>query len=172
MTISEVDMLLDQLAGWSSWSQLSQVPSSLPTPMVILRQLFRDSRLSPLALSVLTQIILRDLRPLLCPLPPKGLGCPELLISEKITSAPEQLTLEMAMLSWDPAMAALYCDGKGDVDWCATMAEAMRHDSTSITKGPILGVNVKASSLLVLRVVTSPNRYPKLVELDPQWTLP
>lgn len=145
MTISEVDALLDQLAAWSSWSQLSQIPSDRPSASTILRRLFRDSQMSPRASAVLTQVILRDLRPLLCPLPRLASGRPELLIHEKITSAPEQLSLERAMQSWDPLMAKLYHDGKGDMDWCAATAEKIRlsKESATIPPGPILGINVK-----------------------------
>lgn len=146
MTISEVDALLDQLAAWSSWSQLSQIPIDRQSPSNILRRLYRDSRMSPLALAVLTQVILRDLRPLLCPLPKLAAGHPEHLIYEPITNAPEQLTLEMAMLSWDPFMAKLYWEGKGDIDWCATAAEAIQANSqTDVTPGPMLGINVKVA---------------------------
>lgn len=149
ITISEVDALLDQLAARSSWSQLSQIPSDCPSQMAILQRLYRDSRLSPDALSVLTQIILRDLRPLLYPLPPRYAGNPELLIHETIASAPELLSAERAMFCWDPTMAKLYLEGKGNLDWCATAAEeiGMSEQRLVISPGPILGVNVKVRIL-------------------------
>lgn len=150
MTISEVDALLDQLAAWSSWSQLSQAPLDRPSPMTILRRLYRDSRMSPHALAVLTQVILRDLRPLTCPLPRLSFNRFDSLIMETITSAPEQLVLEKALHTWDPLMAKLYREGKGNIDWCATAAEETRarEEATDadIPPGPILGINVKVSS--------------------------
>ncbi|EJT49134.1 hypothetical protein A1Q1_01783 [Trichosporon asahii var. asahii CBS 2479] len=151
MTIGEVDALLDQLAAGSSWSQLSQIPSDRPTQMTILQRLFRDSGMSPYALSVLTQIILRDLRPLLFPLPLRYVGRPELLIRETISSAPNLLTVESAMFRWDTTMAKLYREGKGNIDWCATKAEEIRmsEQRMEVAPGPILGINVKVGPLLV-----------------------
>lgn len=168
MTISEVDALLDQLAAWSSWSQFSQAPLDRPSPMTILRRLYRDSRMSPHALSVLTQVILRDLRPLTCPLPRLSVNRFDSLIMETITSAPEQLVLEKAMHTWDPLMAKIYREGKGNIDWCATAAEEARAreelSDTDIAPGPILGINVKVSLLSRRLMLTI--RSPKLEGQD------
>lgn len=144
-----MDVLLDELAALSPFSQMSQVPIAPRPTGAILNDLYRGAGMSPRALAVLTQIILRDLRPLLNPLPPMRVRHPTLLLRVKSTAAPAQLGLHEAMWCWDPVMARLYRDGKGCMEWCAATAEAVATAGGSavvpIASGPIVGVNVQVS---------------------------
>jgi hypothetical protein len=136
--------MLDQLASFSPFSQLSQSGPSSMTQSSLLTRLFRDSGLSPYALAVLTQIILRDLRPLLNPLPRLNTRNPTAMLRLKSNAGPAQLELCQAMRSWDPRMGKLYSMGKGDLDWCAdTIADMRDGEAAGIGHGPIVGVNVQ-----------------------------
>jgi hypothetical protein len=136
--------MLDQLASFSPFSQLSQSGPSTLTQSSLLTRLFRDSGLSPYALAVLTQIILRDLRPLLNPLPRLTTRNPTAMLRLKSNAGPAQLELYAAMRCWDPRMGKLYSTGKGDLDWCAdTIADLRDGEVAGIGHGPIVGVNVQ-----------------------------
>ncbi|WWC73544.1 uncharacterized protein I206_107516 [Kwoniella pini CBS 10737] len=145
MTIRELDLLLDELATSSSFSQLSQNPSTVRAPQEILLTLYRESNLSPYGLCVLTQIILRDLRPLLNPLPKLPIRNPTTMLRLKSNTGPEQLTLRDAMICWDKRMWDFYTGGTGNIDVCADMIENL--DKTNlegiVMTGPKLGTNVK-----------------------------
>lgn len=124
ISLHDIDSLLDELAASSPFSQLSQQPVPRSTPE-ILTDVYRDAGLSPFALAVLTQIILRDLRPLLSPLPEVKHRNPTALLGIKTTAAPPQLELHDAMRRWDPRMLELYRSGVGSLDRCADMVEEM-----------------------------------------------
>ncbi|EIW71652.1 hypothetical protein TREMEDRAFT_73368 [Tremella mesenterica DSM 1558] len=145
ISIREVDQLLDQLAATSSFSQLSQQP--LPSSRTeVLTRLFRYSGLSPYAMAVLTQVILRDLRPLLNPLPKMSVRNPTAMLRIKTTAAPAQLELFDAMRQWDPRMLELYRSGIGSLDRCADLAEKSRNASAGdigTPVGPMVGINVQ-----------------------------
>lgn len=145
LTITELDHLLDQLATLSPFSQLSQPGPSHLTQSSLLTRLFRDSDLSPYALAVLTQVILRDLRPLLNPLPRLPTRNPTAMLRLKSNTGPAQLELAQAMKCWGHRMAKLYFDGKGDLDWCADAVEDMKTKTgiRRISAGPQVGVNVQ-----------------------------
>lgn len=142
MSIRELDALLDKLAAHSTFSQLSQPPSSLPTPPDLLTTLYRDSHLSAYALAVLTQIILRDLRPLLSPLPSLRVSNPTAMLRLKSNAGPAQLELYAAMKCWDARMAELCRKGMGDLNACADEVERMGVGA-SCSSGPVVGVNVQ-----------------------------
>lgn len=150
-TIRELDALLDMLAAPSAWSQLSQQPSSDLSPSQILIKLYRDAGLSSFAMSVLTQIILQDLRPLLNPLPALTIRNPTAMLAITSTSGPGQLELLSAMRTWDGKMAELYRGGKGSVDWCADMVDTLGGGPGGVCRaevvpaGPVVGVNVQVS---------------------------
>jgi len=143
LSIRQVDRLLDMLAAHSAFSQLSQPPSALPTPDSILTKLYRDSNLSPCSLALLTQIILRDLRPLLDPLPTLQVTNPTAMLRLGPTG-PAQLDLYAAIKCWDGRMAEMYWKGRGDVDHCADIVEMGQGAATS--PGPVVGVNVQVRS--------------------------
>ncbi|ORY34864.1 hypothetical protein BCR39DRAFT_515200 [Naematelia encephala] len=143
LSIAELDTMLDELSSYSPFSQLSQQPHHPLSQTRILTKLYRDSGLSPSSLSVLTQIILRDLRPLLNPIPNLRIRNPTAMLRIKSTAAPAEFTLYEAMRCWDPRMLELYRGGRGNLDWCADAAEYLaRGEILNITPGPILGVNV------------------------------
>ncbi|KAL7424949.1 hypothetical protein Q5752_000636 [Cryptotrichosporon argae] len=133
LSVSQVDRLLDRLAA-SPWSQLSQAPAPGPDA---LERLYRDAGLSPRALGVLTQIILRDLRPLLCPLPRAPVRNPTAMLRLKTTDAPAQLSLCDAMRCWDRRAPRLYRT-KGNIDWCLDGLE-----TGEFRTDPVLGVNIQ-----------------------------
>lgn len=90
--------MLDELASTSEYSAFS-LRSNNPTPRTprtILRQLYRS--LSPSDASFVTQIILKDLRPLLYPLPSDHYT--SALTSYNSNSA-QPLSVEDAMRIWD-----------------------------------------------------------------------
>ncbi|OCF46055.1 hypothetical protein I317_00143 [Kwoniella heveanensis CBS 569] len=147
LSIREVDRLLDELASSSPFSQLSQLACPLRSTSEILTDLYRKSNLSSYALAVLTQIILRDLRPLLNPLPALPIRNPTAMLRMRSTAGPDQLALRDAMLCWDKRMWELYAGGRGDLDGCANLVEDLSengHDfKRPIEAGPVVGVNVK-----------------------------
>lgn len=139
--------MLDQLASLSPFSQLSQPGPSALSQTTLLSRLFRDSGLSPYALAVLTQIILRDLRPLLSPLPRLPTRNPTAMLRLKSNAGPAQLELYQAMQCWGGQMVKLYYAGQGDLDWCVDAVEEMRTSlgTKRFLPGPRVGVNVQAS---------------------------
>lgn len=152
MTISEVDGLLDSLASLSPFSQLSQPGPSSMTQATLLTRLYRDAGFSPYALAVLTQIILRDLRPLLNPLPRLTTRNPTSMLRLKSNTGPAQLELYQAMRCWHPKMLEMYNDGKGDIDWCADAIDMFSTDDKRIKMpcGPLVGVNVQVRGPVVM----------------------
>ena len=84
-------------------------PVSLAEPRSqsdILNDLYVRSNLSPYAMSVLTQIILGDLRPLLSPLSPEALNFTIALCSDN--KAIPQLEIRTAMRLWDKEAPSLH----------------------------------------------------------------
>ncbi|WVF68578.1 hypothetical protein IAT40_003347 [Kwoniella sp. CBS 6097] len=147
LSIREVDNLLDKLASSSPFSQLSQTPIPLRQTSVILTDLYRTSNLSPYALAVLTQVILRDLRPLLNPLPNLPIRNPTAMLRMKSTAGPDQLTVRDAMICWDKRMWDLYVGGRGNLDKCVDLVEGQagadaKHEA-DVKVTPVIGVNVK-----------------------------
>lgn len=145
MTLSEIDTLLDELAASSPFSQLTITPTEARSQSRILSVLYRDSSLSPYAAAVLTQIILRDLRPLLKPLPRLPIRNPTALLRLKSNAGPAQLELMDAMRVWDPRMRELYVSGVGRIDRCADLVEtfgAREGAAAGVRSGPGLGPSV------------------------------
>jgi DNA ligase-4 len=171
MSIRALNDLLDALSASNPFSQLSQPlasPLRFLSPERILKQLYRDSNLSAYALSVLTQIILRDLRPLMSPLPQLRVRNPTAMLRMKSTAGPAELGLLDAMGCWDGRMRKMYMGGCGDVDWCAAAAEAAavgmegvmdtRGDNMMLG-GPVVGVNVQVG------LASSPYRHAQLRQI-------
>jgi len=95
-------------------------------------------------MAVLVQVILRDLRPLLNPLPRLTTRNPTAMLRLKSNAGPAHLELHQAMRCWDLKMPKLYSTGKGDLDWCANTVEAMSNGhAAEISHGPVVGVNVQ-----------------------------
>jgi DNA ligase-4 len=154
MSLSELDTLLDELAASSPFSQLSIPPTESRPQSCILNMLYRDSSLSPYAAAVLTQIILRDLRPLLNPLPRLPIRNPTTLLRLKSNAGPAQLELMDAMRVWDPRMRELYISGVGRIDRCADLVETFgaREGTAAGARsgaglGPSIGVNIPVRTI-------------------------
>ncbi|WWD04258.1 hypothetical protein V865_002326 [Kwoniella europaea PYCC6329] len=152
VSIREIDILLDELASSSTFSRLSQDRDQTPTksfkcrrsPQEILTVLYRESNLTPFALSVLTQIILRDLRPLLNPLPKLSVRNPTTMLRMKSNTGPEQLSLKDALCIWDKRLWGFYNGGLGNLDRCSDKLDNLENEHDRIVMiGPVLGINVK-----------------------------
>ncbi|KZT61412.1 hypothetical protein CALCODRAFT_9671 [Calocera cornea HHB12733] len=104
-TFQQVDALLDELAATSQWSNLSNCSTlSEKRPVKeILRDLYHD--LTPLGAAVMTQIILKDLRPL-CYIQPSIMMSSSLLRFN--SNSYEEITVYMAMRAWHPQMCNVY----------------------------------------------------------------
>ncbi|KAJ7623353.1 hypothetical protein FB45DRAFT_837508 [Roridomyces roridus] len=106
LSISQVDCLLEELASHSGYSHSSvrqkHPPGTRRPRSAIIRSLYRS--LPPFDAAVLTQIILKDLRPLLYPLSEIHFTAAlRSFTSEAVT----QLTKEDAMRVWDPSRRML-----------------------------------------------------------------
>ncbi|KAF8625598.1 hypothetical protein AX15_005289 [Amanita polypyramis BW_CC] len=100
LSISDVDSLLDELALASEYPAAA-LHFKTPAPRnrhIVLRHLYCS--LSPFDSSYVTQIILKDLRPLLYPLPSSHYSS---ALTEHNTVSVRPLTIEDAMLTWDPS---------------------------------------------------------------------
>ncbi|KAG8949876.1 hypothetical protein FRC04_008179 [Tulasnella sp. 424] len=105
ISLLEIDGLLDELAAHSPFSDVT-VSSSAPPPRSrkqILTDLYRT--LTPQGAACMTQIILKDLRPLLYPLP-SGRTTSSLLHYN--ASAFHELTIHETIQIWDPRMLKIY----------------------------------------------------------------
>ncbi|KAJ7634197.1 hypothetical protein DFH06DRAFT_1221373 [Mycena polygramma] len=106
LSIAEVDDLLEELASHSGYSDKSvrrtHSHATRRSKSDILRALYRS--LSPMDASFLTQIILKDLRPLLYPLPDSHYT---VALKSFNSVAVTQLSKEDAMKAWDPSRQML-----------------------------------------------------------------
>ncbi|KAJ6591764.1 hypothetical protein DFH09DRAFT_1137908 [Mycena vulgaris] len=106
LSISEVNVLLDELASHSGYSDMSvrdKHPHATRRPRsTIIRALYRS--LAPLDAAFLTQIILKDLRPLLYPLTETHYT---VALKSFNSVAITQLTKEDAMKAWDKSRKML-----------------------------------------------------------------
>lgn len=106
--MEDIDQLLFELASTSAFSSANIHASSSARrkPREILRDLYRSA--TPSSAALITQIILKDLRPLLYPLTGERHYTAQLLQynSRSVT----MLTKEQAMWAWDPTgrMAGAY----------------------------------------------------------------
>ncbi|KAI0742007.1 hypothetical protein C8Q80DRAFT_1260737 [Daedaleopsis nitida] len=104
VTLEEVDALLTELAAKCAFSEASARASSGPAPRrpreAILKTLYTS--LSPAQAAIVTQIILKDLRPLLYPIPSDAVHYTAALLRYK-SNALSILTREMALRAWDPS---------------------------------------------------------------------
>jgi DNA ligase-4 len=119
MTLESIDELLDELATHSPYSQLGHTIPSTRSARDILRALYAD--VAPFEAAVLTQIILKDLHPMLYPLP--ALSTSTALLQYDSASL-EELDLRTAMRIWHWAMLPVY-NVRADLDRAATIVEAI-----------------------------------------------
>jgi DNA ligase 4 len=108
LTIHEVNSLLDQLASLSRFSHDSiragakRSPGPICSRSKILRRLF--SSISPVEASFLTQIILKDLRPILYPVVETHYTA---ALQKWKSNAVVMLTVPDALKAWDPSCELL-----------------------------------------------------------------
>ncbi|KAJ7043390.1 hypothetical protein C8F04DRAFT_718106 [Mycena alexandri] len=106
LSIAEVDSLLEELASHSGFSdqsvRASWIHATRRSKSAIVRALYRS--MSPLDASFLTQIILKDLRPLLYPLAETHYT---VALKSFNSVAVVQLSKEDAMKAWDPSRQML-----------------------------------------------------------------
>ncbi|KAI0642398.1 hypothetical protein C8Q79DRAFT_251688 [Trametes meyenii] len=109
LSLNDVDALLSELAATSPFSATADSSSSASrrSREAILTELYTS--LSPFEGAVVTQIILKDLRPLLYPIPPSASHYTSALIQYK-SNAVAMLTKEAAVHAWDPSgrMSIIY----------------------------------------------------------------
>ncbi|KIO24857.1 hypothetical protein M407DRAFT_25816 [Tulasnella calospora MUT 4182] len=105
ISLHDIDCLLDELAAHSPFSDVGVV-SSAPPPRPrkqIIADLYRT--LTPQGAACMTQIILKDLRPLLYPMPSSRTTSNLLHYN---ANALHELTIHEAMHIWDPRMLKIY----------------------------------------------------------------
>ncbi|KAJ7439863.1 hypothetical protein FB451DRAFT_1445409 [Mycena latifolia] len=130
LSIAEVDFLLDELSAHSGYSDIS-VRASHPhatrrSRSTIIRALYRS--LAPLDASFLTQIILKDLRPLLYPLTETHYTA---ALKSFNSVAITQLSKEDAMKAWDTSRKMLDIYGvRSRLDDAAAAFDAVLHLSS------------------------------------------
>lgn len=103
-TIHDINALLEELADHSRFTQSAKERSdeSRRPQIVVLRDLYRTA--TPEEASLITQIILKDLRPIVSPL--KTVHTTSNLLERKHTDPP--LTVWQAMKIWHPMLPSLY----------------------------------------------------------------
>jgi DNA ligase-4 len=150
MTIAEVDALLDELASKSGYTQASIRSKYTGTQRrprkAIIRALFRQ--LSPEDASILVQIILKDLRPILYPLT-------EFHYTTALTrfdvASVKMLSKEHAMDIWDPSGLFLrYYRVCADITEAAAFADSPKSEGRFI--GPTIGKPVAVSTFISINL--------------------
>ncbi|KAI0664436.1 hypothetical protein C8Q70DRAFT_947961 [Cubamyces menziesii] len=110
MSLARVDALLGELAAKSAFSD-DTVRKSSTTSRRSREAMLTDlyTALAPVECAVVTQIILKDLRPLLYPIPKSASHYASALLQYK-SNAVEMLTKAAAMYAWDPSgrMAVIF----------------------------------------------------------------
>jgi DNA ligase-4 len=134
-TLRDVDVLLDELARLCRFSQLPSSPSDSPaarSQLAILTDLY--SLASPDDTAIITQIILKDLRPLLHPL--EFIHTTRNLLNQRAPS--NSLNVWEAMRIWNPELPRIY-------RICSNITEAFRviEDGMPPTLEPILGAPIQ-----------------------------
>jgi len=144
-SLRKVDSLLDELAFLSGFSNLgctSTAPPRSRSRIAILRDLFRN--LSPLEAKFMTQIILRDLRPVLYPVSETHTTGALLHYN---TKAVHVLTKWEVMKAWHPAMPKIYRTRATFDEAAQTVGEliATQKEGKMSTIAPVLGVPIEVS---------------------------
>ncbi|GAA5824088.1 hypothetical protein JCM11251_001517 [Rhodosporidiobolus azoricus] len=144
LTIGRVDELLDELAASSSYSSddvrnLRCAPSYRSRSILsIISDLLMP--LTPPETSLMIQVLLRDLSPLLYPAP----SCSgDVALARYNTLAYDQISVQDAMKTWHDGMERLY-QAVADLDWCAwQVEEAIRLERRLPAAIPRMGLPVK-----------------------------
>lgn len=148
LSIVQVDNLLDELASNSGFSDISirtKYPRGVRRDRLpLLKDLFRS--MSPIEASFLAHIILKDLRPILYPLPETHYTIA--LISYN-TASVRMLTKEHAMRAWDPthSMLSAYLV-RSTMNAAATCFELPPHEREPNV--PCIGTPVEVTHTMLL----------------------
>ncbi|KAF9556668.1 DNA ligase/mRNA capping enzyme [Agrocybe pediades] len=130
ISIAEIDLLLDELAANSKYTHQSirdKHPNKRKRADVI-RSLFRQ--LSPLDAAVLTQIILKDLRPLLYPMSEWHYST---ALTKFNTASVKMLTKEHAINAWDPSKSMLkFYRVRCDINAAAVFVDLPAHQRHNV----------------------------------------
>lgn len=150
-TIDQVDELLNELASKSAYSHKSirsqYYKNRAGTRAAIIRTLFRP--LCPHDASVLTQIILKDLRPLLYPLTEFHYTA---ALTHFNTASVKMLTLQHAMTAWDPSGNFLrFYRVRACLDEAAAFAGQSTHIKSEILPKLASPIAVRASLLCIMK---------------------
>lgn len=134
-TLRDVDVLLDELARLCRFSQLPLSPSDSPpgrSQLTILTDLYNLA--SPDDAAIITQIVLKDLRPLLHPL--EVIHTTRNLLKQRAPSNP--LNVWEAMRIWNPELPRIY-------KICSNITEAFRVIDGGMppTLEPVLGAPIQ-----------------------------
>jgi DNA ligase 4 len=136
-TIHDINALLDELATHSKFAQLPDTEGSVPkrSQLAVLNDLYRTA--TPDEASLITQIILKDLRPIVSPL--KIVHTTTNLLRKKPANVP--LTVWQALKIWHPTLPALY-------RVYASIPEVFNvlENGTSAQLEPILGIPIQVNS--------------------------
>ncbi|KAI0700149.1 hypothetical protein C8T65DRAFT_831678 [Cerioporus squamosus] len=130
VTIAQVDALLTELAAKCAYSSsgvhasFSATNSPRRSRLAILTTLYHS--LSPVECAVVTQIILKDLRPLLYPIPRSANHYTPALLQYN-SNAVAMLSKESAMYAWDPSgrLAVIY-KSRANLDEAAQTYEQLK----------------------------------------------
>ncbi|GAA5879400.1 hypothetical protein JCM3774_005229 [Rhodotorula dairenensis] len=144
LTLGRVDQLLDELAALSQWSakdvrDLRVASGGAPrTQSAILADLLQG--LAPSEVSVMVQIVLRDLSPLLYPPPTSN---PTAVLLQYNTNAYTVVSIEDALAIWAPGARSLYC-AVADLDRVAWAVDVHLRSALPLPPSkPCIGVPVK-----------------------------
>ncbi|KAG8836098.1 hypothetical protein FRC17_010031 [Serendipita sp. 399] len=133
-TIHDIDDLLDELSEHSKYSQTHVIVDAPRLRLNILRDLY--AKATPKAANLITQIILKDLRPILEPI---GVAHTTLNLLKK-NSHLQRLTLKQSLKAWDRRLPELY-------RVCASLKEAFNalEHGTNTSLSPVVGVPVETA---------------------------
>ncbi|GAA5911215.1 uncharacterized protein JCM6883_001943 [Sporobolomyces salmoneus] len=145
LTFGTVDMLLDELAATSEYSakdvrDLRALPSYRSRPVSsILYDLLRP--LNPAQTSLMIQLILRDISPILYP-PPSTSGT--VALTNHNSTCYDRVDLVRVIGAWDHRMSMIY-RSVADLDWVAKTVESwMRSGVQGLPSlSPVVGLPIK-----------------------------
>jgi len=129
LKLSVLDRLLDELAVLCDWSNLGKHPFQKPyrRPPVVLQDIYRP--LSARESAYITQIILKDLRPLLYPIPSLSV---HRALMEYDSKAFQELIPYSMMKAWHWAMPRIY-RAKADYDKAADLCDQIPRDPKQLS---------------------------------------
>ena len=149
VTLEQVDILLTELASKCAFSassvhELSSATAPRRTREAILTTIYTS--LGPAECAVVTQIILKDLRPLLYPVPRSAAHYTAAFIRFN-SNAVTMLTKEAAMHAWDPSgrLGMIY-KSRAELDEAAQRFEGLRHGGPM--PQPVVGTPIQVRSFV------------------------